>query len=260
MFPIQYFTDVIDQALPPPYSSLLNGITYGRSIGHLGSLYDAFRKSGLLHIMVLSGSNIALLGAILESLLSFLPKRFAVVVIICFIVAFAISVGLEPPTLRATIMGSLSLLATLFHRKAIAIYSLVITCLIMLAFQPTLATNVSFLLSAGATLGITLFGTASGKERWWYPEELRITLAAQVFTTPVIFLYFRQISLISPLANLAISMVVGPLMVLGFMISIVGRVSLACSLPLAWLAEGMLKYIVFVTTVSQLIPYSSLQF
>ena len=130
----------------------------------------------------------------------------------------------------------------------------------MLAFQPTLVTNVSFLLSVGATLGITLFGTSSGKEPWWYPEELRITLSAQVFTTPVIFLYFRQISLISPLANLAISMVVGPLMMLGFLISIVGRVSLLCTLPLAWLAEGMLKYVVFVTTVSQLIPYFSLQF
>ncbi len=206
--------------------------------------------------MVLSGSNIAVLGAMLEALFGFLPKKFADIITLCFIILFAICVGLEPPTLRATIMGCLSLIATLFSRKTIALYSLFIAAIAMLSFQPSLITNVSFLLSIGATLGIVLFGKSSGKPRWWFPEELRITVAAQIFTTPLIFIYFHQISFISPLANLAVSIVIGPLMLLGFAISIVGLLSTQLSAPLAWLAEGMLRYIIFITTVSRLIPFS----
>lgn len=259
MFSINNFTDVIDRSLTPPYSSLLNGITYGKSVSHLGALNESFRRAGLLHIMVLSGSNIALLGAILESIFSFLPKKFAIIITLCFIVLFSISVGLEPPTLRATIMGCLSLIATLLHRKTTALYSLVITGITMLAIQPQLITNVSFLLSFGATTGIITFGASPRRERWWFPEELRITLAAQIFTTPIMLIYFRQLSLLSPIANVAIAFMVGPLMLLGFLISTVGMLSTQLVIPFAWMAEGMLKYIIFITTVCELIPFSYLQ-
>mgnify|MGYP006336760303 CR=1 FL=1 len=259
-FSIDIFTNVINTALPEPYSSLLNGIAFGKDVPPYLDLYLKFKRSGLLHIMVLSGSNIAMLGAVIEAIFGFIHKKIAVILTICFIVVFTISVGLEPPVVRAAIMGTISLLAIVFNRKATAIYSLVLTGIITLTFWPVWITNLSFLLSYGATLGIILFGSSQTKPRWWLPNELRISLAAQLFTTPIIFLYFKQISLISPVTNVLISFIVGPLMLLGFCIGMAGLIHPALTIPFAFIAIGMLKYLLFVVNLAELVPYSFLSF
>ncbi len=259
-FSIDTFTNVINTALPEPYASLLNGITFGKDIPPYLNLYLKFQRSGLLHIMVLSGSNIAMLGAMIEAVFGFVSKKIAVTLTICFIITFAISVGFEPPIVRATIMGTISLLAIVFDRKATAIYSLLLTAIISLIFWPSWITSVSFILSYGATLGIILFGTSSTKNPWWLPNELRLSLAAQLFTTPIIFFYFKQLSLISPLTNILISFIVGPLMLLGLCISVIGLIHPALTVPFAIVSVGMLKYLLFVVDLADLVPYSFMTF
>ena len=259
-FSIDIFTNVINTSLTEPYSSLLNGITFGKDVPSYHNLYLKFKKSGLLHIMGLSGSNIALLGAMIDALFGFVYKIIAVVITICFIIIFTISVGFEPPVIRAAIMGTISLLAIVFNRKATAIYSLFLTGIITLVFWPAWITSISFLLSYGATLGIILFGSSQSKPRWWFPNELRISLAAQLFTAPIIFLFFKQISLISPITNVLVSFIIGPLMLLGFCISIFGLIHPALTLPFAVVAAGMLKYLLFIVDLSELVPYSFLSF
>lgn len=259
-FSIDIFTNVINTALVEPYSSLLNGITFGKDVPPYLNLYLKFKKSGLLHIMVLSGSNIAMLGAMIEALFGFVNKKIAVGLTICFILLFTISVGFEPPVVRAAIMGIISLLAIVFNRKATAIYSLFLTGVITLIFWPEWITSVSFLLSYGATLGIILFGASQSKPRWWFPNELRISLAAQIFTTPIIFIYFKQLSLISPLTNVLVSFIIGPLMFLGFCIGLFGLIHPVLTIPFAILAEGMLDYLLFIVNLSDLFPFSFFTF
>lgn len=259
-FSIDIFTNVINTSLPEPYSSLLNGITFGKDIPPHLNLYTKFQKSGLLHIMVLSGSNIAMLGAMIEAIFGFIHKKIAVFLTICFILIFTISVGFEPPIVRAAIMGTISLLAIVFNRKATAIYSLLLTGIITMIIWPDWITNVSFLLSYGATLGIILFGAPDSKAPWWFPQELRISLAAQLFTTPIIFIYFKQISLVSPISNVLISFIVGPLMFLGFCIGILGLIHPYLALPFVVIATGMLKYLLFIVDLSTMTPYSFLAF
>mgnify|MGYP001571136201 CR=1 FL=1 len=259
-FSIDIFTNVINTSLAEPYGSLLNGITFGKDVPSYTNLYLKFKRSGLLHIMVLSGSNIAMLGAMIGAFFGFVHKKIAVILTICFIAGFTISVGFEPPVVRAAIMGTISLLAIVFNRKATAIYSLVLTGIISLVFWPEWMTSVSFLLSYGATLGIILFGSSQSKPRWWLPNELRISLAAQLLTTPIIFIYFKQISIISPLTNVLVSFIVGPLMLLGFCISLLGLIHPVLTIPFAFIAVGMLKYLLFVVNLSELLPYSFLSF
>jgi len=259
-FSIDIFTDVINTALAEPYSSLLNGITFGKDVPSYGDIYLKFKKSGLLHIMVLSGSNIAMLGAMIEALFGFANKKIAIILTICFIAIFTISVGFEPPVVRAAIMGTISLMAIVFDRKATAIYSLALTGMVTLVIWPTWLTNISFWLSYGATLGIVLFGSPQSKPRWWLPKELRISIAAQIFTTPIIFAYFKQVSLVSPVSNVFVSFIIGPLMALGFCISLLGLAHSSLTVPFAFIATGMLKYLLFIVDLSSSIPYSFLTF
>ena len=72
---IDIFTNVINTTLSEPYSSLLNGITFGKDIPPYLNLYSKFKQTGLLHIMVLSGSNIAMLGAMIEAIFGFVHRK-----------------------------------------------------------------------------------------------------------------------------------------------------------------------------------------
>lgn len=260
IFPIENLTNVVNILLPEPHSSLLNGIVYGRQIPSYLDLYLKIKKAGILHIVVLSGSNIAMLGAMMEAIFGFVNKKIAVVITICFILLFAVSVGFEPPVVRASIMGSISLLAVVFNRKATALYSLLISAIISSVIWPEWITSVSFLLSYAATLGIILFGTPTTKPPWWLPQELRISLVAQLFTTPIIFIYFKEISLVAPFTNLLISIIIGPLMALGLIISILGSINHVLAVPFAFLAFGMLEYLLFITDLANSIPYSFITF
>ena len=255
-FSIDIFTNVINISLAEPDAALLNGITFGKDIPPYLNLYQKFQRTGLLHITVLSGSNIAMLGAMLEAVFGFVHKKIAVILTICFILVFAVSVGFEPPIVRAVIMGAISLLAVVYERKATSIYSLVIAGFVSLIFWPKWITSVSFMLSYGATLGIILFGSSNSKSPWWLTSELRLSLAAQLFTTPIIFLYFKQLSLVSPLTNILVSFIVGPLMFLGLCIAILGLIHPALTIPFAIIATGMLKYLLFIVNLSDLVPYS----
>lgn len=259
-FSIDIFTNVINTLLPEPYAALLNGITFGRDIPPGLNLHVKFQRTGLLHIMVLSGSNIAMLGAMAEAIFSFVPKKLAVILSICFILLFALCVGFEPPIVRAVIMGIISLLAIVFERRAIALYSLLISGLTSLIFWPQWITSVSFLLSYGATLGIIIFGNGGKASPWWLTKELRLSLAAQILTTPIIFFYFKQLSLISPVANVLVSFIVGPLMFLGICIAVLGLIHPVLTIPLVIIATGMLKYLLFIVNLSDLIPYSFISF
>ena len=193
------------------------------------NFYQALVSTGTLHIIALSGMNITILVNLTARITLFLGRKASSILTICLIVLFAWFVGGSPTIVRAAIMGCLSLLAVIFGRQYYSLLALIFTSVIMLMTDFSLAGNLSFQLSFLATLGLILAGgkseRRSGKEQksgllsrlfWPIKENFRLTLAAQLFTLPVILYNFRRISLISPLANLAIEWTMQPIMVLGF--------------------------------------------
>src|SRR3989344_4915853 len=255
---MEYFTGLINTYLPEPHASLLNGILLGRNLFVPTTFYNKLKVVGLIHIVVLSGMNITMLsGMILQSFIPMLGRKLAMIIAIAAIIGFIFFIGIEPPLIRAGIMGILALIGLLFGRKTLAIYTLILTSIIMIAIWPEWLTSISFQLSFGATLGIILFGNVNPEEqKKSHPEvkpkdpvkkntgffaiaqndkvtmvrdfiagELRISFAAQFFTLPIIFFYFRQISFISPIANLLVGWVVAPVMILGIMTIAFGTIN-----------------------------------
>lgn len=253
----EIFTNVINSYLPEPHASLLNGILFGIPLYSSGTFYEALKHVGLLHIVVLSGMNITLLASFCVSLLSSFSKIASVLITIFLIIIFIIFVGPQAPIVRAGIMGILTLVATVLGRKNIALYSLFTSGLIIALFMPEWIKSISFQLSFTATLGIILFSHTTNN---YIKDSLRTTLAAQLLTTPIIFFYFKQISLISPLSNLLVLWLIEPLMILGFLTAIGGTVIPIAGKLLSWLCFGLLHF--FITTVYFLdhIPYGYIQF
>jgi len=266
------FLSIINQMLPEPHAGLLAGILFGTKATLSRDLYNALVTTGTLHIVALSGMNITILESLVGvSLLRFFSKRVTSVLTIVVIIGFVWFVGVSASVIRASIMGSLALLAVIFGKQTWSFYSFFITVGIMLLIHPAWISDISFQLSAGATLGIILFGGKSAKiieknGRLWIfrylysfiQDDLRVTLAAQVFTIPLIFFTFHRISLVSPLTNILIGWTIAPLTAVGLIAVLLGWMWLPLGYVGGWVAWTFLEYLIFVIVWTAKIPFASL--
>lgn len=254
-----FFTPVINGYFPEPHASLLNGIIFGIPLKTTPFFNEKVKIVGLLHLVVLSGMNITMLAAIIGSLTKFLHKKVSLFISIASIVLFVLFVGIQAPVLRAAIMGIIGLLAIIYGRKSTALYTLFLSLVFFLIFWRESVTTISFQLSFGATLGIILFGnTKAESSAIW--QELKPSIAAQLFTVPIVFGYFRQISFIAPLSNLLTAFVIAPLMFFGFLTAILGKIHFVLGAVPAVICYILLHYLVSVIDLLAKVPYAFVQF
>lgn len=253
-----FFTSIINFYLPEPHSSLLNGIIFGINLKTAKVFYDQLKIVGLLHIVVLSGMNITILAAIVGNITSFFSRQISIMITILVIILFILFVGPQAPIVRAGIMGILTYVAILTKRKNFVLYSLFLSAVFIAIVFPAWLNTLSLYLSYGATLGIIFFGPKSKEEG--LIKELKTTLSAQVFTAPIIFIYFKQISLISPLSNILVAPVIPPLMIFGFLTAILGKINYFLGLIPAYICYGLLTYIVWIVEILSKIPFAFIQF
>lgn len=266
-FTVAGLTTVIGQVLPEPHAGLLTGLLFGTKSSLSREFYTALVDSGTLHIIALSGMNISIMSRLLQDGLSWIvSKRVSSLLTIVVIAWFLWFVGPSPSIVRAAIMGSISVLAVVFGRQYWPLFTWILAVGSMLLINPLWLVDISFQLSVLATLGIILFGGRSqdrrdvslwGVIRLSLREDLRLTLAAQVFTIPLIYLYFQRISLLSPIANLMIGWVIGPLTGLGWMTVLIGWVYLPLGQVIGWFDWVVLEYIVWAVYLVSSVPYSS---
>lgn len=233
------------------------------------SLYNALITTGVLHIIALSGVNISILTTLTAKITLFIGRKASSILTICLIVLFVLFVGPSPSVVRAAMMGSLSLLAVYFGRRDWGLLSLFLACGIMLLFDSSLIKNLSFQLSFAATFGIILANRMVerqyrkgllDKAKYWLKENLKLTLSAQLFTLPIILFNFHRLSLIGPIANLAIEWTIQPIMVLGFITSIFGFIWLPLGVVVGWIVWVPLTYLITVVEILAKVPGASVKF
>ncbi len=203
--------------LPEPHSSLVSGMVIGQQIPKSMGFYEEIKRVGLLHLVVLSGSNISILSAVSGSMLGFLPKKLALVAQLCLIVAFVFFVGFQAPILRAAVMACCCNGALLYGRRSLSLYSVLLAVIFFAIWFPEMIPTLSFQLSFAASIGIILFGVPKPTDNILV-RELRPTLAAQLFTTPIVWIAFREFSTVAVLANVLVSWTVAPIMILGLLL------------------------------------------
>mgnify|MGYP000302067966 CR=1 FL=1 len=256
------FTTVINQYLPEPHASLLNGVLFGIDLKTTKEFYEQLKIVGLLHLVVLSGINITLLASITAQVTHFFSKKISILITIFIIIFFVIFVGIKAPILRAAFMSILTFVAYYTGRKNYSLYALFLSFIFSLLIFPKWLRSISFQLSYAATLGIILFGEKKIKKsknnliNFYYQikSDFKTSIAAQIFTAPIIFIYFKQISLISPIANITISFLIPFLMILGFLMAILGKINFYLGLPFAWVCYLILSYMVWVVETLSKIP------
>ena len=132
-------------------------------LGYRGDIdrdtYQAFRKTGLLHFISLSGLHIGILIAIVWWICQAagLMKEKRALVCMLTIATFLMIVPARSPTLRAAIITLMFCLSFFFRRKANSINSLSLAAIILLLVRPTQLFEAGWQLSFASVLGIILF-------------------------------------------------------------------------------------------------------
>ena len=244
----------IGHNLEGPQKVLAQALALGGHYSELGEdQMKAFSYTGLIHILSISGSHIALLLALVYGLGRLIKLRKRTCLILGIIVAciYCGIVGGDAPVLRATIMSILMCIAYIKGRLYQAKQALCICAILCLIYDPFSLFDVSFQLSFGATYGLLIWGKVLYERIQWLPRWLKIPLvlcvSAQLLILPLQLYYFHYISIASLLA----ACIVAPLLDISIVLIFVSTlVSYVLSISLMWsLVDVLLRISLYLNHV-----------
>lgn len=173
---------------------------------------EAFQRTGTLHLLAVSGSNVGVVVAMIWSVLGLfrVGRLLQLVCAAACTVLFCYLAHLEPSVVRAGGAALLVLVAVALRRRVDPIQVWASVLLAFLVWEPSALLDVGFQLSFAATLGILLLpsershGPASPLLRIFRMVRLSllISTAAQLGTLTVLLAVFHELPLVTPLANL----------------------------------------------------------
>ncbi len=219
------------------YSWLLLGLFIGDKSMIPSDNYNTFVDSWLVHIIAVSGGNIAMVLILLSFLLSFLPFYVRNCFLIVWIIFYAMICGSDASVFRAAVMWSLTLIA-LFRWREISIRrSMIYAFMAILIFNPfSLWYDIWFILSFGAIVWIVLFQKFSQnlvekrkeKKKWnkkeksdffdckFWKEYLVPTIWASLWTAPILIFFMNWVNLVGILLNVIIVPIIPIVTIYGF--------------------------------------------
>lgn len=225
----EYFYIALSRVFHEPRASLASAMLLGNHGG--GEWQAVFRKSGLSHLTALSGFNITILIIFIDQLFGVFDRRMRFWLSLLMITIFVLLTGASPSVTRAALMGSLFLFAKTIGRRAHAFHTLLVTLFIMVLFNPNfLLYDLGFQLSFLATFGLIVAAPRLSrllpplKKAAAVREILLSTLAAQIFTLPLVIIAFQSYNPLSIVANILVLPTVPFIMGLVFLAALFGQI------------------------------------
>lgn len=215
----------------------------GVDAAYAALLEEQFRRSGIMHLMAVSGGHFMVIAGLVHRLCSrVLAPRWATGLVMAVSdVMLAIVVFPSDSVLRALLMGLFGAAAVAAGRRGQSVSSLSWTVIIVLLIAPSMSVSYGFALSCAAVLGIVLFaGPLTDWLACMLPRllsaPLAMTIAAQSLTLPIQILMDPQLPLASVPANLLVGPVVGFATMAGLAALFISWLMPQCGYVLAWIA------------------------
>ena len=232
----QAVRDVIGRSISSVFPEREAGLLLGLALGDDSQLDPGterdFKATGLTHLLVVSGGNVAMILAPALALAAMLGLgRVGQAAIGVTTVAFVVVLtGAEPSVLRAGTMATLALLGVLLAKPRSTAVVLSGAVFVLLVLDPSLVRQVGFQLSVAATAGMVALANPLG-ERFVRVMPAPIALAAattcsaQLGVTPILLFHFHDIPVVTIPANVVAAPTVAPSLLLGLVAASVGVVS-----------------------------------
>lgn len=227
-------------------SALASGFLIGETRDIPDEVYQAFRRTGTMHLLAVSGSNVALVLVVFFYLLrQFRVRRVPrTAILLVIIVAFCHLSYNQPSVVRASIMAALILVARAIYRRIELNNIIAAAATILILYDPANLFDIGFQLSFAVTWGLILFLPSLNHlmQRWRPSRPVHYLLLiagssfiATLISAPITTYYFGETSLVTVFSNL----VVVPLVAMA-VIGIVVLLMVNLILPVAAVIPGLM--------------------
>ena len=203
--------------------AVVAGIVLGEDEGLPEDLRDAFRASGLFHLLAVSGANVAVIvgGALGLAAAVGLSRWIGQALALTAILGYVAAVGWQPSVVRAGVAGVLASLAWIAARPRDRWYFLLLGALVLLVWNPRSLLEPGFQLSFAAVAAIFVAVPWLERELEGYPLPAKLAAVVAVsgacgaVTAPLVWLHFGAVPLWSVPANALAWPAAGPILSLG---------------------------------------------
>jgi len=224
--------------------ALIPGMVLGDTSKQSAVFKASMKRSGLTHLVAVSGANFALVSAFVLWIMQFLfsTMKFRLSATAISLIAFIALVRPSPSVLRAAAMAAVLLVAqgTKRGRDSLPALGFAMGCVV--AIDPWQARDAGFGLSVLATAGLLLFAPfLVEKLSTRIPKKLAQALAppiaAIVFCSPIIVALSGYLAPMSVVANLLAAPFVAPITILGFIAALFSPFAPLISSVLIWVCR-----------------------
>ena len=251
-------------AAPSAEGALLAGMVLGRDDLIAEGPREAFRASGLAHLLAVSGTNVLLLATLVLAVGAVLglPLRMRLAAALVLVALYVPLTGAGPSIQRAGIMGAAGLVAALAGRPSSRVYALGLAAAGTLALNPYAAGDAGWQLSFAAVVGLLLLaapireGLRARRMPAALAEAAALTIAATVATAPLLAMHFGELSVVSLPANLLAAPVVAPIMWLGTLAGALAQIDPVLAVPFSALAAPLAAFVDLVAARAAAVPHA----
>ena len=238
----EYFAYETEKSLSSQ-GAILEALLLGERSRIPDSISRTFQNSGLYHLFAISGAHIAIISFLFFSIFKIIkiPTRISYILLIVFLIIYALLVEGRPSVIRATIMTLAFLFGKLIWKDVNLINTISMSAFFLLIINPFNLFALGFQLTFAATFSIILFLPKIIKYLPRLPlnisELFTISLTAQLGVLPFIARAFNRVAFSSLILNFAALPLIGVIMACGY-------IFLSLSFMSAFLARIMVKVII----------------
>lgn len=235
--------DVLTGCMGEYYGNCMSAILIGDKTELDRSLKELYQKSGIGHILAISGLHMSFLGIGLYQLLRKTGMSFllAGTVGILFLVLYTLMTGNGVSCQRALIMFIIRVGADVIGRDYDLPTSLALAAAVIILRQPLYLFDAGFLLSFGALTGIAVVNPVL--EKWSIiPKIFQVSIAVHLVLLPILLYYYFEI----PTYSLLLNLLVIPLMSAVLGIGVLGSLTAVFWAGGGELLLGVCKFILWI--------------
>ncbi len=209
----------------PEHLAFLIALSCGDKSEITQNATEAFRRNGVAHLLALSGLHVGIIYAVISFILTLLGnsppiKKIRSLIIIIALWFYALFTGMGISIVRAVLMATIYELGAIAGRDRNGLNSLSLSALLIIMFNPNATSQISFILSYGAMLGIFIIYPVFQSIKVSAPvlsyiwKVASISISCQLLTAPIIYYYFGTFSSSSLLSNVICTPLISIIMML----------------------------------------------
>ena len=246
--------------------ALIPGMVLGDTSKQSVEFKNSMRRSGLTHLVAVSGANFALVSAFVLWMMQFLFARmkFRLSATAISLIAFIALVRPSPSVLRAAAMAAVLLVAQGTKKGRDSLPALGFAMAAVVVVDPWQARDAGFALSVLATAGLLLFAPVLIEKLSIHlpgklAQALAPPIAATVFCSPIIVALSGYLAPMSVIANLLAAPFVAPITIVGFIAALFSPFAPLISTVLIWFIRFPAGAIALIAQWASSFPVLTLQ-